>query len=521
MKCPMADKLSQFVDQLLPKQEMAEIEAHVQSCKSCGNVVNAFREELRFIEETLQTPTLPENFTDLVLDQLEPYGKLKKQRKAVWKRVVLTAAGIILAVGIGATVNPAFAHFIGGLFSSDQVDKGLNIAADAGLTQRVDLQVEDQGLTFVVEDVIADSSRVSLSYKVLNKGGKPQDTYLNENTITAVDQNGEVLDTLGTGWQQGSDYGLIEFSLRDQDDIEHMTIQFDLTELDGVKGNWQLDVPVDLHENRKLTKMVDLTSARSVHHGVEVGLKKLQIAPSSMELFFETAFTEEERKKSKEAMRKFEEQFGKGSMDSLILGNNSSIEYHIENAEGEVIYTTARNPNSDTAGMLQGLGEELSTSRGTAWIHSFVPKNEEQLTFVLDGVYKKEPTDLSFTFNPKDSNKHPVAFDYKGVQLEIKSVKKPLIGKDRSVVIKMEGSADSLDADLGSYIAVDDNGNSYPANFSSSILDKKDKNGRHIATIDLRLDGLEKVPEELTLYLVSMTSYYPAEKQWRVPLTGE
>src|SRR5690606_2368347 len=105
--------------------------------------------------------------------------------------------------------------------------------------------------------------------------------------------------------------------------------------------------------------------------------------------------------------------------------------------------------------------------------------------------------------------------------LEIKSVKKPLIGKDRSVVIKMEGSADSLDADLGSYIAVDDNGNSYPANFSSSILDKKDKNGRHIATIDLRLDGLEKVPEELTLYLVSMTSYYPAEKQWRVPLTGE
>ena len=217
MNCPTADKLSQFVDELLPKQEMAEIEAHVQSCTSCGKVVNAFQEEQRFIEETLQTPTLPENFTDLVLDQLEPYEKPKKYRRtAAWKRVAYTAAGIVLAVGIGATVNPAFAQFIGGIFLTDQVDEGLQIAADAGLTQQVNLEVEDQGLTFVVEDVIADSSRVSLSYKVLNENGKPQDTFLNmgdsDNDITALDQNGNVLDRLGTGWQEGSDYGFIEFS---------------------------------------------------------------------------------------------------------------------------------------------------------------------------------------------------------------------------------------------------------------------------------------------------------------------
>ena len=48
--------------------------------------------------------------------------------------------------------------------------------------------------------------------------------------------------------------------------------------------------------------------------------------------------------------------------------------------------------------MLQGSGEDLSTSGGTAWIHSFVPKNEDQLNFVLDGVYKKEPTNLSLDY---------------------------------------------------------------------------------------------------------------------------
>ena len=526
MNCPTTDKLSQFVDQLLTEQEMAEIEAHLQSCTTCGKVVNAFQEEQRFIEETLQTPTLPENFTDLVLDQLEPYSKpAKPRRTAVWKRVALTAAGIVLAVGIGATVNPAFAQFIGGLFTTDQVDEGLQIAAESGLTQRVDLEVEDRGLTLRVEDVIADSSRVSLSYQVLNKNGKPQDTYLNmadsDNDITAIDQNGNVLHGLGTGWQEGSDYGIVEFSLRGHNNLEQLTIQFNLVELNGVKGNWQLDVPVDLHENRKLTKMADLKDATAVHHGVEIDLKKLQIAPSSMELYFETAFTKDERKKYEEAIRKFEEKFGKSSIDNLVFGNSSAIEYHIENADGKVLYSTERDTNSDTAGMLQGSGEDLSTSGGTAWIHSFVPNNEDQLNFVLDGVYKKEPTDLSLTIKPKDIKKHPVSFDYKGTHLTIKSVKKPLFGKDRSVVIKMEGGTDSLDADLGSYIAVDSSGKSYPTNFSSSILDEKDKNGRHIATLDLQLDGLEEVPEELTLYLVSMTSYYPVEEPWRVPLIGE
>jgi len=525
MNCPTTDKLSQFVDELLPEQEMAEIKAHVQSCTTCGKVVNAFQEEQRFIEETLQTPNLPKNFTDFVLDQLEPYGKARKNRRmATWKRVAIAAAGIVVAVGIGATVNPSFAQFIGGLFSTDQVDEGLKIAAEAGLTQRVNLEVEDQGLTFVVEDVIADSSRVSLSYKVLNKNGKPQDTHLNmadsDNDITATDQNGNELGGLGTGWQYGSDYGNVEFLLRDQDNIEKLTIQFNLVELNGVKGNWQLEVPVDLYENRKLTKMVDLKDATAIHHGVQVDLKKLQTAPSSIGLFFETAFTKEEQEKFEEAKRKFEEKFGKSSMDNLVFGNSSAIEYHIENEEGKVLYTTERNTNSNTAGLLQGSGRDLNTSGGTAWIHSFVPKGEDQLIFVMDGVYKKEPTDFSLTIKPKDIKKHPVSFDYKGYHLTVQSVKKPLFGEDKSVIVKMEGGMDSLDADFGSWIAVDGKGNSYPATFSGSILDDKDKNGRHKAILDLQLNGLKEVPEELTLYLVTMTSYHPVEKQWRVPLTA-
>lgn len=525
MNCPTVDKLAQFTDNLLSKEEQYTIEMHVDSCKSCSKVVDAFKEENRFIEETLQTPMLPENFTDLILEQVEPYRKPKKLRlNATWKRVAVSAAGLVLAVGIGATVNPSFAQFLGGLFSTDQVDDGLKMAADAGLIQRVDLQVEDQGLTFVVEDVIADSSRVSLSYKILNKNGKPMDTDLkfheSGNTVTASDQIGREIGQWGTSWQEGSDYGNIEFTMSNHSEAENVTIQFDLVEINGVKGNWKLDVPVDLQENRKLTKMVDLKNATSVHHGVQVQLKKLQTAPSTAALYFETKFTSDELQKFEAAKSKLEDKFGKNIMNSLVLGDSTEIMYHIENEDGKVIYSTERT-ESEASGMLQGSGEDIGAAGGTKWVNSFVPKNEDQLTFVLDGVYKTEATDISKTFKPDSIKKHPVVFDFKGNQLTVHSVKKPLFGEDKSVIVKLKGGMESLDASFGDWIAVDGEGNSYPTTYSGSVLNETDENGRHIAKFDLQLIGLEEVPEDLTLHLVSTRSYYPVENQWKVPLTGE
>lgn len=524
MNCPTVDKLAQFTDNLLSKEEQHTIEMHVNSCTSCSKIVDAFKEENRFIEETLQTPMLPEDFTDLILEQIEPYRKPKKlRRNATWKRVAISAAGLVLAVGIGATVNPSFAKFLGGLFSTDQVDDGLQMAADAGLMQRVDLQVEDQGLTFVAEDVIADSSRISLSYKILNKNGKPMDTDLrfheSGNEVTAADQNGRMLSQWGTSWQDGSDYGNIEFTMSNHSEAENVTIRFDLVEINGVKGNWKLEVPVDLQENRKLTKIIDLNGATAIHHGVQIQLQKLQTAPSSMELYFETIFTQEEQNKFEAAKRGTEEMFGKDSLDSLIYGESTEIAYHIENADGDAIYASGRS-TPEATGMLNGSGED-DVSGGTTWINSFVPKNEDQLTFVLDGVYKTELTDLSFTFKPNHVTKNPAVFDYKGNKLTVKSVTKPLFGEEKSVIVKLRGGMEALDADFGSWIAVDGEGNSYPATYSGSISDSTDENGRHIAKLDLQLDGLEEVPEELTLHLVSMRNYYPVENQWKVPLTGE
>lgn len=532
MNCPTVDKISQYEDNLLTNDEQVQIERHIQSCVACAEVAKAFKKEQVFIKDTLQMPTLPDNFNSLVLDQLEPYPKQQKPRRSTpWKRVMLTAAGIVFAVGLSATFHPSFAQLIGGMFSSNQVDEGLQVAAEAGLTQRVDLAVEDQGLTLKVEDVIADSSRVTLSYQVL-KDGKPQDTYLelaeSDNAITAVDQHGNALNRLGTGWQEGSAYGIVEFSLRGQENLEKLTIQFDLVELNGVKGNWQLEVPVDLQETQKLTKTVDLNESIPSHHGVVVDLKKLQIAPSSTEFMYETSFTQEELAIAEQTRNQFEKDFGAKHLDSLVYGVDSAIAYHVENADGQTIYATSNPMGADTIGMLQSSGEDTAEIGKTVWNDSFVPSKEDNLSFVLDGVYKKEPANFSLTVRPSELKKQPISFDYKGNHLTITKVKKKNeysfkkslnpIQKETSVVISLEGGKDAQSSDLGSWLVVDEKGNVYPGNPSGSVLNKTDKNGRFITTIELELEGLEEVPEQLTLHLVSTTQYYPVENATKVPL---
>ncbi|MFJ7971838.1 DUF4179 domain-containing protein [Psychrobacillus sp. NPDC096389] len=539
MNCPKADKLSQYVDNLLTNEENTEIQTHVKSCESCIRVVQAFQEEQQFLKETLQTPTLPDDFASIVLEQLEPYKQNRiRRKKTPWKRIMLTAAGIVLAFGLTATLSPSFAQLIGGFFGSEEVDEGLRMATEAGLGERVNLEVTDHGITLKVEDLVVDSSRVALSYQVLDKKGKPKDTYFSfpdaQNEIIVTDQTGKVLDGLNSNssWRRGSDYGLIEYSLREHSNLEKIIIKFDLVELNGVKGNWKLEVPVDIKENSKLTTTTPINDVKTSSHGVNIAMKKVQFAPSANELFYETSFTQAEQEKVEEHIQKLEEQFGERSV-STFTNYGTAIQYHIENEEKKLIYehnTFADgqgHPSSSRA--LHGYGMYTEQLGQITWNDSFIPqKDKSKLTFVLDGVFKTVPTDFSIKIKPKELKKDPVLFEYEGNFMTIKTAKKVNnyslrksllpIKKETIFKIEMEGGREATATEMGTWVLVDNKGKTYFAYPSGSILDEKDKNDRYKTTIDIRTYELDEVPEELTLHLLSVTRYEKVEDEWKVPL---
>jgi hypothetical protein len=539
MKCWAVDKLSQYVDDILNTEEHTEISRHILSCNKCKCLVEALIEEQQFIKETLQTPTLPEDFTSLVLDELEPYEQtiVHAKKPTPWKRILLSAAGVALAVSLSATFNPAFAKWIGGVFNSERVDEGLRIASNAGFGERINQEVTDNGLTFKLEDVVADTSRVAFSYQILNENLKAQDSYFDvfnqKNKVTATDQTGKNIDLSNMSWGNQGEYGVIEFSLREQATVpEKMVFHFELTDLNGKTGHWQLDVPVDLSQSLKATTSFPLNNATVSHHGVTVNMKEVRFAPSSSEILYETQFTEEELKEFQTKITELEKKVGKENVGSSARYGNT-LQYHIENADGKNVVSYQAFTNGKVHpidhGSIQTIGKDLGEIGHHSWIHSFVPQKEQQnLSFVLDGVFKTEPTDFSVTFKPEELEKNPASFEYEGNFITIKkaksknkySLEKSLtpINKETIFTIEMEGGKEATSSELGEWVLVDGAGNVYPTSFSGSILDEKDKNGRYKTSITLQAYDMKEVPEELTLQLLSVTRYYEVTDKWKVPL---
>lgn len=537
MNCPTVDKLSRYADNLLSEEEYAQIHMHVKGCLDCIHVVKAFEAEEEFLKETLQTPSLPNDFASGVLERLEPYEQKVNRKKSIWKRMILPAAVVVLAFGLTASLSPSFADWIGGLFATEQVDEGLRMASDAGFAERVDLEVTDQKLTFKVEDVVADTSRIAFSYQVLNQNGKPQKVYLDfadsNNEIYALDPERKRLEISSMGWSGSEDdYGLIELSIRDQTGIEDLIIKIQLTKINGVKGNWELEIPVDLTKSLQSTKTIALNDVQTSAHGVTVNMKEVRFAPSSNEIIYETGFTDKEKQGIEEQTKQLEKAFGKSNVHSF-SHYGTAIQYHLENQDSKPVYyynafLEGKGHTSDL-GLIQGTGEDGEQFGQMKWNESFIPqKADAKLTFVLDGVIKTVPSDFSIKIKPKDLKKKPLTFEYEGNYLTIKdvniesdySLRKSVIPieKDSFLKIEMEGGKEAKSSDLGAWIMVDNQGQCYEAFHSGSILDEKDKNGRYKTTTELRIYNLEEIPEELTLHLISVTRYHEVKEKWRVPL---
>ncbi|MFO1444113.1 DUF4179 domain-containing protein [Bacillus sp. Bva_UNVM-123] len=541
MKCPTTDKLSQYVDDLLVEMEHIEIEEHISSCIDCKQLVETFKTEQQFLKETLQTPTLPDDFASLVLDKLEPYEQRSVSRKRkTWKRIMVAAAGIVLAFGLTATFNASFANWISGLFGTDQVDEGLRMAADAGLAQRVDKEATDKGLTFKVEDVVADSSRIALSYQVFNSTGKLEDiqVYFGDpnNEVTVIDQYGNTLEIASMGWTGSGDdgYGSIELSMREHLVQEKVTIQLMLSELDGIQGNWSMEIPIDLNESNKLTTVLSLKDKQTSVNGVELIMKEARFNPSTNEIVYESGFTKEELEKIENEMKELTKRFGHEKIDRF-MHYGTSIGYSIEQVNGKPlaqqnIFIEGKGHPTSEGGGLGGFGQIMDQLGRYTYTDSYIPsKTEQKLSFVLNGVFKTVPSDFSITIKPKELKKKTISFEFEGNYFTINKAEMtkeyslgksqgPKVEQETAFTIEMEGGREATATELGTWILVDNNGEIYHTGGGGSILDEKDKHGRYKTTIEIRVEEMDEVPEELTLHLVSVTRYTELKNKWKVPL---
>ena len=533
MICPNEDKLLGYVDGFLDEEETKQIEQHIRSCPSCAKQLEEMESEKAFLEETLKSPVLPDNFAEAIVSQVTPYKSKKKRR---WKWGMGTAAGVLLAGGILMTVNPSFAEFVGGIFSSDRVDEGLQIAMDTDIATPVDIAVTDAGITLHVEHLIADTSRIALSYRVTDRKGKRLNPYFQEdsehNIVTLLDENNEQVELTSWSWGNSDNYGIFEFSLVNVENFTKGTIQIATTELGGKRGNWLVEIPVDLtvaYENQQIVEVGETIEVEDI----EVTLNQVSYATSSTDISYSTVYNDEAKQKLQTAIEEKEQQFNKEIVNTF-FPYHPTIGYRIENEQGDVlgyyrIYGKEDRGHTVDLNMIGGTGSwdgQAEEMGRMSWNDSFVPEQEEdELYFVLDTVYKTKTTDFSVTFKPDEL---PYTFDYNGYELTIDAVerktdyslKKSWFPIDRQVTIDlhMSGYAEQKAPELAIWAIVDEGGESYFTYNSGSTLDETDAQARFKREVQLISYELQDIPEEMTLHLIAETEAIKLENEWRVPL---
>lgn len=542
MKCVEYNQMSRHVEGETEGREKMLMDTHILTCPVCEKLYAHCIAEKEAIEAALRAPALPDSFTSDILAQLSPYSvpsddqepepssgaqPPKAQpavRKRRWRKWAYAAAGTVLAVSLAASVSPSFASYLtDSIFNpgNKMIDRGLQLAGEGGFVQHGDYHVSSKGITLRVLDIVADPTRIALSYALEKEKGGHLDPYFEErldkgNRVYITDAAGNKLADLSS-WGRNDPYGVMTFQ-PETSFPEKVIVHFDLARVGGIagigstEGAWKLQIPVDMKKGRDATRTVEVNQHHKTSQGVDVTLSRLLFAPTKTQVELVTSLSPSLRAQVGEMIKK-EQRKGvlEGEASALIEGTYG-ISYRILDESGRLVAG-----KSGPVLHSRSYGEHSIESTGsyessrTVWKDGFVPfQNAKRLTFILDGVDIEEPSDFSLTFQPGEAQSKKVGGSYQGntitvtdfaVKSEWNMTKSPpFLKHDAHAAIEMEGMLTKDTGTLREWTVTDEHGKIYKAMMSGSEEDP-DASGNRKFNATLHIYGMKQKPEKLTLHL--------------------
>jgi hypothetical protein len=553
MKCTEYEQMSRHVEGETAGREKMAMDTHLLNCPACRNLYEECQAEREALRAALRAPALPGSFTEDIMAQLKPYAvvpeepqapePVRKAGKRKWKRWAYAAAGTLLAVSVAASVSPSFASYLTqSIFNrnNQMIDLGLQMAGEKGFVQQGNYYVTDNGITLRVLDVVADPTRIALSYVLEKEGGGHLDPDFDPrfreeagNRVYLTDTKGNKLADMSS-WGRNDPYGIIGFQL-ENNIPEKAVVHFELSRVGGFagigakEGRWELQVPVDMKKGLEATRSTAVNLQHTTGQGVSINIKTLLFAPTKSQLEFETSITGSAKKKLQELVER-ESRLGIAEEGADAYRDYTyGISYRLLDEKGRVVAGKSgpvlpsgereRNP-IDSSGVHKPFGR-------TVWKDGFVPLGEaKRLTFVLDAVDMEEPSDFSLSFTPDNLKKSPVTGQYQGSTIKIKSFvvkrdwdikKRPPFFEDEShAIIELEGVHPQNTGTFTHWVVTDENGRTYKAMVSGGEEDP-DASGNRKFTSTLRVYGLKHEPKKLTLSLTRIMKRH-TDVDWKVDI---
>lgn len=205
----------------------------------------------------------------------------KTIRRKVLYTMVAAAAGFGLFIG-SAMVSPAMAKVasaipVVGTFFNDVGDEGLRIAGQKGLTQFVGQSVKDSGITFTINEVFYDGTRLTIGYtqeSLLPLGSPERPT---------IRVNGKEIN-FGSGYSGKFATPQKYVGYMDLNPTEELPENFDLKmRIDAVgliPGKWEFAFPVK--QSSKVTVIRPQVTVEVP--GTEMKISSLKLGPAGTDL---------------------------------------------------------------------------------------------------------------------------------------------------------------------------------------------------------------------------------------------
>lgn len=518
--------LSSYVDGEVSFDDKMAIETHLLSCPECRSLLAELQEEDEVLTKVLTRPTLPDDFTESFMNRLvatmetessfqpETHHESKpKPSKIRWRNVVVSSvATIVLAFAIGMYVSPTFAAYISSFLKRDGGELGVKRAAEQGYSAPINVAVSDQNYTLRIKDIVADPTRLVVSYLIEDKNGKQvMDLFIpwwGENDIYITDSANNELARSPT-FSRGGDYADFIFDLDNPPD--QLVVHFDIREFGqpGKPVNWKLSVPVDISASRSSTKTIPIEAEYISPQNVAFNLQQVTYAPSATRLELITARTLTSKSEiSQVAEKLFSEPVDQELLDQYV--NGYAFSYHLENAHGEIVAKSTDTRYNREAGNLY-VKQAVYEADRQKWHGSYVLKDpSEPVFFVLNEIRVVEPVRVPIEFDPEKVAAHPVTKQMEGNQYTVQKAEKTIDPKTKETVwaVTIVVKQPERISGLNRWKAFDQDGKEYQTEPDYEKYDGKKE------TVLIR--GMTKDPKKMTLMLLTLKKAYKVN--WKVPI---
>lgn len=531
-ECLSLEQLIQYFDEDLPEGEKEKVEDHLEFCPSCREVLTSLKAEKRGLEDVIHSPKLEEDFNRRVLNKITPYVK-KVPKHRTWK-YQLGVIGIIAAVFmIGAVVVPNLKPLANKVATYIEYGTIYNVWTEGTY------KATDENVSFEVKSVDIDPLHMVVYYEVKRKDQVLHNVtdfdFYEYNAVQLIDENGktypvEVSQPMGSmfysPWGNETDeeederQSFVIKAVEEEKLPDKFTLKFKFRRMQGITGNWEVEVPIRYDKVENNLKVVELNEVKEIDGKVEVEFLTMIYGKHGSRLTYHVRLKEEEKKRLENLLKETSDM-------PVIMDHSAYANIQLLTEKNEYMiplyyHTQMMNWTPD-----KPITQDFSLYHFDYEKHEMLGKTESTHRYYADirDIHYNEPSFVSLSLPLEEAEEKPLNIELEGLTLKDLTIKQKDNGTDRinsyQIIINAT-KPNSIKEKQYHWNIVGENGSYLEMHYKGNHMPQETDGDYELLNVEIFPNDSQKDMDSITLQAEGAYNFYNFDEgELRIPLFEE